>query len=138
MIESSPRTTSATEASVTPDAALDRLWREGLRPDLRAFLAAAGPLELEDLLAVVRVDQRRRWLAGERVAVAAYARDFPAVACDPEAVFELVYHELLIREEVGERPDADEYASAYPDLAGRLRMQLEVHDAFALDEGWDR
>jgi serine/threonine protein kinase len=86
------------------------------------------------MLAVLRVDQRRRWLSGQRVDVRSYARDFPAVAADPEAFFALLYHEILIREELGERPDPGEYARSFPEFAERLRVQMEVHEALAADE----
>src|SRR5262245_53721011 len=116
-----------------PDLLLDDLWARGEQPDVRSFLALlqADGVGLDDLLAVLRVDQRRRWLAGDRVAVAAYLRDFPSLAGDSEAVFELVYNEILIREEIGECPDPREYAAAFPLLAGRLRLQLEVHEALS-------
>jgi tetratricopeptide (TPR) repeat protein len=125
-----------------PDLILDDLWVRGERPDVRSFLAPlqAEGLGLDDLLAVLRVDQRRRWLAGDRVAVPIYLRDFPALAGDPEAAFELVYNEILIREELGECPDPRDYAAVFPLLAGRLRLQLEVHEAFSSGEiaavGW--
>jgi serine/threonine-protein kinase len=86
------------------------------------------------------VDQRRRRLSGQRVDVANYLDDFPCLRDDPEALFQLVYNELLVREELGERPDPDEYATAFPDLAGRLRLQLEVRQALSSDDlaavGW--
>jgi tetratricopeptide (TPR) repeat protein len=138
----SPLPTTRPESSAEPDLLLDDLWTRGDPPDVRSFLAPlqAEGLGLDDVLAVLRVDQRRRWLAGDRVSVAAYLRDFPALADDSEAVFELVYNEILIREELGESPDPHEYAAAFPLLAGRLRLQLEVHEALSSGEiagvGW--
>ncbi len=119
-----------------PDLLLEGLWERGERPDVRAFLVRFRDvgLDLDEVLAVLRVDQRRRWLAGERVAVAAYLGDFPAVADDPEAVFELLYNEILIREELGECPDPRYYAAAFPELAERLRLQLQVHEALSSGE----
>jgi tetratricopeptide (TPR) repeat protein/tRNA A-37 threonylcarbamoyl transferase component Bud32 len=87
----------------------------------------------EDVLTVLRVDQRRRWLAGERVDLLSYIFDFPGLREHPEALFELIYNELLIREELGERPDTREYAALFPELAERLRIQLEVRRAFTDD-----
>ena len=55
-------------------------------------------------------------------------------ATTPRRVFELVYNELLIREELGERPDPDDYAATFPELAERLRLQLQVHEALSSDE----
>src|SRR5262249_2653231 len=125
-----------------PDRLLDDLWERGERPDVRSFLAGWRDrgLGLEGALAVLRVDQRRRWLAGGRGARASHLRDFPCLREDPEASFELVYNELLIREELGERPDPREYAAAFPELAGRLRLQLEVHEALSTGDlgGVDR
>jgi eukaryotic-like serine/threonine-protein kinase len=125
--------TEPTPAPIEADQRLDELWKRGQRPDLRSFVSQfdGAALELDDLLAVIRVDQRRRWEIGERVSVDAYRRAFPSLDDEPEAFFELVYHELLIREELGERVDADEYVRTFPTLADRLRLQLEVHSALS-------
>ena len=119
-----------------PDVILDELWHQGKRPDLRDFLAPwlDRGLDHEDLLAVLCVDQRRRWFAGQRVQVSEYQALFPMLEADSEALFELLHHELLIREEMGERPDPREYACAFPDLATRLKLQIEVHQALSLDD----
>jgi serine/threonine-protein kinase len=86
---------------------------------------------------VLRVDQRRRWLSGERVDVASYLPDCACLRDNPEALFELIYNEVLIREELGERPDPRDYAASFPHLADRLRLQLEVHRALSShDAGW--
>ena len=118
-----------------PDGILDRLWLQGQRPDLEEFLAPwlDRGLDPEDLLAVLRVDQRRRWLSGQRVDVSVYRTRFPILEGDSDALCELVYHEFLIREELAERPDPDDYARAYPELATRLRRQVQVHQAPSLD-----
>jgi tetratricopeptide (TPR) repeat protein len=119
-----------------PDLLLDDLWERGAPVDVRAFLAPWREHHLapRDLAAVLRVDQRRRWLSGQRVDLASYRRDFPELDGDSESFFELVYHEMLIREELGERPDPDEYAALYPELTHRLRVQLEVHRALSSDD----
>jgi tetratricopeptide (TPR) repeat protein len=114
-----------------PDVLLDDLWERGDRPDVRSFLAGwrGRDLQPEDILAVFRVDQRRRWLSGQRVEVAGYLSCSPSLLDDREALFELIYNEILIREELGERPDPRDYAATFPHLADRLRIQLEVHEA---------
>src|SRR5262249_8048571 len=73
---------------------------------------------------------------GERVDLAAYQRDFRGLADNSEAFFELLFHEFLIREELGERPDPADYARSFPALSERLRLQMEVHQALSSD-GWD-
>jgi serine/threonine-protein kinase len=119
-----------------PNQLLDDLWERGARPAVRSFLAVweGRALSLEELLAVLRVDQRRRWLSGQRVDVASYLADSPCLQDDPEALFELIYNEVLIREELGERPDPRDYAASFPHLVGRLRLQLEVHRALSSDD----
>ena len=39
------------------------LWQKGFRPSVKKFLAAAESLNLETLVAVLRVDQQQRWLS---------------------------------------------------------------------------
>ncbi len=136
MIEPSPRPARGAAPDETAVSALEAVWARGERPDVTAFLTTRGEpaLAVDHLLAVLRVDQRRRWLAGERIDVRSYARDFPAVAGDPESFFTLLYHEILIREELGERPDPGDYARAFPEFAERLRLQMEVHDALSVDD----
>jgi serine/threonine-protein kinase len=115
---------------------LDELWERGEQPDIGEFLASwQGPsLDIDQLLDALRVDQRRRWRSGQRVALATYLRDFPSLKENREALFELIYNEMAIREDLGELPDASEYATSYPDLADRLRLQLEVHHALCDDD----
>jgi tetratricopeptide (TPR) repeat protein len=129
-------TNSAPSGSRRPESILEQLWQDGRPPSIRSFVATLGSLDNERLLAVLRVDQRNRWANGQRVDVRSYLREFPALADDSEALFELIYHEWLIREELGESLSPDEYVAAFPDLAERLRLQLDVHQAFAC-EGLD-
>jgi len=48
---------------------------------------------------------------------------------DAEAVLDLVYAEFLLREELGERPDADEYVRRFPQYGDALRRQFRLHAA---------
>jgi WD40 repeat protein/serine/threonine protein kinase len=114
-----------------PAGRLARLWAEGRRPDLDAFLGRAGELTADDLAAVVQVDQRQRWLAGERLPAEAYLRRYPALGREAEAAVEVVYHEYLWREQQGEAPSLEEYERRFPGYAARLRLQVELHRALA-------
>jgi WD40 repeat protein len=110
-----------------PAGLLRALWERGARPDVAEFLAGREELPARALVEVLRVDQRFRYLAGEPVQAGDYLRRFPIVACDTEASFTLIYAEFLLREDLGDRPCADDYFRHYPELADRLRLQLEVH-----------
>jgi hypothetical protein len=120
--------------SATPADRYDRLWDAG-RPDLDAFLAAAGGLTPDELAAVLRADQRRRWRAGERAPAEFYVRRLPGDPPDPEAALDLVYNEYLIREGQGERPDPGEFARRFPDHAAALREQIALHSAVGAGDG---
>ena len=117
--------------SADPARDLSRLWGEGRRPDVRTFLGRAGRLAPGQVAAVLRVDQAARWAAGDRVTARDYLRDFPALGDDPEAAFEVVYHERLLLEDRGESPDPEAFRRLYPEFADRLRVQEEVRAALA-------
>jgi eukaryotic-like serine/threonine-protein kinase len=112
-----------------PAAALWRLWRRGQRPDVRRFLADAGPLFPGQVAAVLQVDQHERWHDGERVPAEVYLRDFAPLAAERELAVELVYREFLVREKLGESPAPEEYLRRFPEYAERLRQQFAFHAA---------
>ena len=120
----------------TPDPADDyrRRW-EAAPQDVAAFLAAAGPLTPGDRVAVLCADQEARWRRGDRVPAEAYFARFPAVRADPEYGPDLVFHEYLLREGVGDPPAPAELAARFPDFAAALAAQLDVHRA--VDSGAD-
>jgi tetratricopeptide (TPR) repeat protein len=74
-------------------------------------------------------DQRRRWREGDRIAVEAYLARQPALEADAEAILDLIYNEVVLREQHGERPRLDEYLERFPRLASELGRQFEVHQA---------
>jgi tetratricopeptide (TPR) repeat protein len=82
-------------------------------------------------MAALRADQHRRWRRGEHVPVEAYLRRVTALGDDAEALLDLIYSEVLLREEAGERPHAAEYVRRFPALEGSLRLQFELHGAVA-------
>ncbi len=108
-----------------------RLWRDGGRSDVDAFLVAAGPLDAAEAAAVLRLDQRERWHTGERVPAEDYFRRHPWLRDRPEAAVDLIYGEFLLREREGERPDPEEYLRRFPEYADVLRPQVELHRAMA-------
>src|SRR5262245_2802683 len=125
----------AAGAGKTPhDAPADRLWarwRRGERPDLGAFLAQAGDLTPAQLAAVLRVDQRERWQAGERVPAETYLRQYPCMRAHADGLLDLVYNEFRLRDQGGEAPAPAEYLARFPDHAEALQPLLELHRALA-------
>ncbi|MBY0229224.1 MAG: hypothetical protein K2W96_08110, partial [Gemmataceae bacterium] len=75
----------------------------------------------------LRARQVSRWEAGDRVRLEELLAQSPGLSADDK--LDLVYAEVLLREEFGERPTADEYAARFPDLEEALRRQFALHDA---------
>jgi serine/threonine protein kinase/Flp pilus assembly protein TadD len=74
-------------------------------------------------------DQRRRWRLGEPVPVEDYLRDHPALGQDDEALLDLIYNEMVLRDEHGNPPRLQEYLTRFGHLEEPLRLLFEVHDA---------
>jgi serine/threonine protein kinase len=79
----------------------------------------------------LRAEQLRRWQNGERVLVETYLASEPALCGDDEAVLDLLYHEFVLREELGETPGLEEYLGRFPQYEATLRRQLALHQALA-------
>ncbi len=130
MPEPSASETSSAESLAprsNPVQELWLVWRQGHRANVREFLDRAGELTPPQVAAVLLVDQRERWLIGERILAENYLALFPALLADLEYGVELVYGEYLLREELGQGPTLAEYLERFPQYARRLREQLELH-----------
>src|SRR6516162_5736258 len=85
--------TTGVLASVSegPATQLSEMWRQVPAPDLTAFLDQAGTLSAEQLAAVLYVDQRQRWLRGERPLAEDYLRLYSARHSEPEFALDLLF-----------------------------------------------
>src|SRR5262249_57919849 len=90
-----------------------------------------SPSEREHLLEAVLGNQSLRWRRGERPPVEESFERPPSLRDDPEAVLDLLYHEVVLRQGLREGPQLEEYLRRFPHLAGPLRRQFEVHRALA-------
>ncbi len=63
------------------------------------------------------------------------AEDFleldPALSHDSDALLDLIYNEVVLRERRGETPAADEYVGRFPALGDEIRRQFEIHEMFS-------
>jgi hypothetical protein len=80
-------------------------------------------------VAVLMSDLRARFSRGEPVRVEEYLTRHPELAGDADAILDLIYLEIVLREEHGESPRPEEYRRRFPHLAAPLADMFEVHDA---------
>jgi serine/threonine-protein kinase len=113
-----------------PALELAGLWRQGQPPNLEAFLSRTGPLSAEQLADVLCVDQRERWLSGERPPVEGYVKLFRSLHPEEEDLaVDLLYGELRVRHQLGETPTPEEYTGRFPELGPQMRLQVSMHQA---------
>lgn len=106
-----------------------QLWSKAEKPDLAAFLAKAGPLPVDQLAEVVRIDQRQRWKAGEPVPAETIFRQFPELEDDPDVALDIIFSEFLLREKYGPQPEMDDFIGRFPMQTEILKGQIELHRA---------
>jgi serine/threonine protein kinase len=92
--------------------------------------AAAASASVQALLD----EQRRRWRQGERVLIEAYLEREPALGSNAESLLDLIYNEVILREQDGETPRLEEYLARFPTIAAQLRLQFEVDQALQASE----
>jgi WD40 repeat protein/tRNA A-37 threonylcarbamoyl transferase component Bud32 len=117
------------------DGADDPTVREAIEavrptePGLKAKLGSVrtGDVSDRELAALVRADQRVRWQQGDRVLAEHYLQDFPALRNSANTILDLVYNEVLLREEQGDTPDETEYIERFPEVGAELRRQFALH-----------
>jgi hypothetical protein len=99
--------------------------------DLRTLLAEAGAPNSPAWVTGLRADQARRWRRGERIRAEDYLALLPELAANSEAILDLVYHEVLLREQEGEAPRLEEYLERFPAYEAGLHRQFAVHAMLA-------
>jgi len=85
----------------------------------------------DDVVGRLREEQVRLWQRGEPLSVEKLVESsLAAQDLDSDSLLDLIYGEVLLREEAGERPTADEYVARFPTLADSIRRQFAVHVAW--------
>jgi tetratricopeptide (TPR) repeat protein len=81
------------------------------------------------LASLLRINQRARWQLGDTVRVELYVQQHPWLQAAPEALLDLIYHEIVLRQKRGESPELAEYLERFGELDGQLRLLFEVDQA---------
>ena len=76
-------------------------------------------------------DQLQRWERGEPIRVETYLEHIASLRADEEMALDLIYSEVLVREQHGERPSLEEYLQRFPQYQVQLRLQYAVHSVLA-------
>jgi serine/threonine protein kinase/uncharacterized protein YegL len=84
--------------------------------------------DVSRLLAELRSDQRRCWLAGDHRLVEAYLAVHPSLAGNDEALLDFIYSEVCLREELGETVKSEEYFRRFPQWKESLAPLFQVHE----------
>ena len=93
----------------------------------RLAIALAG-MRGDAQVDLVRCDMRDRWASGHRLPVEVYL-ELPALTdAGEEVVLDLIYSEIMLREEVDGDPNLETVAARFPAFADRLR-RLHAMDA---------
>src|SRR5262249_22462606 len=71
--------------------------------------------------------QQQAWLAGRPISAECLFERYPQLQADTEAVLELIYNEILLRQQAGESPSLEDYQRRFPQWAARLELLFEVH-----------
>jgi hypothetical protein len=104
----------------------------GQRPQIDDYLREVPEAEraalLHELLHLERVylqrNQRQRW---QRVSVRAYLEETPSLRDCPDLLFELICGEVLLRQELGEKPRPVDYSELVPSHQAQLRRFFTAH-----------
>lgn len=64
-----------------------------------------------------------------------FAGDFSRPRISDEKRLDLIYQEVLLREELNERPVVQEYIARFPTLAEELRLQFALDEAIRENRG---
>lgn len=91
--------------------------------------------KLTDLTKIMLQTQQDRWLRGERPDVESLVTEFHAEQLSTDQWLDLIYSEVLLREQRGESTEAAEYVRRFPHLADELQLQWEVHQGFSSRTG---
>jgi hypothetical protein len=89
----------------------------------------------EELLEAIWADQRRRWQSGKGVAARVYLERYTTLTTNAELAADLVYHEFIVRDQLGQAPPFETYLHDYAPYADRLRELHEVDDLVKLPGG---
>lgn len=89
---------------------------------------------LNGLIDVLVEELRHRWNSGQTPVIEELGDRYHVVAGNEEQLLDLIYHEVLIREEHGQKCVVDDFIPRFPAHEDRLRRLFAVHGA--IEDDW--
>lgn len=118
---------SPSSSSRSPVEEYVRVRAAGGPAELQAFVGRFPALGNVTLVALIGLDQQHAMAAGKMTTVEEYLERFPQLADDDDALLDLIYGEIMLREEAGLESDWHAYVERYPHLRDRLKRQSHLH-----------
>jgi tetratricopeptide (TPR) repeat protein len=98
------------------------------RSGTRFSRASSAPSAGQSALVVrLAAEMARRWRAGDRPVTEEFLTRHPELWDQPEEAVDLVYEEICLREEAGQKAAAEEVLARFPQWRGPLERFLECH-----------
>ena len=85
-------------------------------------------MQLDELLEL----QQRSWADNEPISIEDLLSDSAGLGQEPDAIVDLIYAEVLLREQRGEHPSREDYVSRFPKLSDAIERQFQVHGALEI------
>lgn len=71
--------------------------------------------------------QQQRWRSGQRMTLEEITRQAPWLIDHPDELLDLIYSEVLLREDAGEHPLETDYLERFPQMSEKIRRQFQLH-----------
>lgn len=89
------------------------------------------PNDFDESIREIVADLKRQWQSGRRILLESYLPQHPEIAASEERLLDLIYHEVRLRELMGEAVSATDYLSRFPQLKDQIEPLFQVHCALA-------
>jgi len=104
---------------------LEALWESGdSPPDVFSFLHQHNGTAGDEVLAVLLIDQNRRWKTEAPHKVEDYLERLPQLGDDNDVKLQLAVGEYQARQAADTKPNIDEYTARFGDISDQLQSKL--------------
>jgi tetratricopeptide (TPR) repeat protein len=101
---------------------------EGREPPIPDLSGSGPELCRAERRALRCVDQHQCWRRGERILVEDFLLECPDLVEDEEGLLDLLFSEIILREQYGDEPTLDEYLRRFGKYETQLRQWFALHD----------